>query len=229
MRKVAEYLREKYGPWGWIGQRAHDAAGINQVLPLDFIISCNYGTDIPYYFREEDVFAAEKTHRVRRDWSNEDLNASLEGSVGHEIFERWGKCKKKVNLICYRSLKRLERGDHLFKNPKIYAAPEKLKKHFDNKILLYKNLPKLGLPRIPGRVERPGKVTFKDLRKELSLPFVVQFPYGSSGHFTFIIKEEKEYNALRRKYPSSFAVMRRYIKTFSLNGNAVIVTTDKGC
>jgi predicted ATP-grasp superfamily ATP-dependent carboligase len=229
MENITDYLRDKYGPWGWMGQRAHDACGINHILPLDFIISCDYGTDIPYYFREDDVFSVEKQEGIRKDWSNEDLNANFKGALGRKIIERWNSYEKQVSLLCYRSVKRLENGSgRMLWKPAIYAVPEKLKKFFDNKVLLYKNMPGLSLPRIPGRVGKPGKNTFSDLRAELSLPFVIQFPYGSSGHFTFIIREEKEYNRLREKYPGTIAVMRKYVDGFSLNVNAVIVSTPEG-
>ena len=60
MKDIFAYLAEKHGPWGWMGQRAHDAAGINRLLPLEMVISCSYGRDLEHYFREEDLFSAEK-------------------------------------------------------------------------------------------------------------------------------------------------------------------------
>jgi predicted ATP-grasp superfamily ATP-dependent carboligase len=229
MKKISEYLKNKYGPWGWMGQRAHDGEGINRILPLDFIISCDYGADVVRYFREDDVFSVEKHMGVRKDWSNEDLNESFKGDLGREIFESWSRYNKPINLLCYRSLELLEKdNENLSHKLRIYAAPEKLKKRFDNKILLYQNLPDLSLPRINGIIEKPGKITFKSLCEKFSLPFVVQFPFGSSGHFTFIIREESEYNKLRKNYPASLVIMQKYIDGFSLNVNAVIVSTDKG-
>ncbi|MGB2650603.1 MAG: ATP-grasp domain-containing protein [Candidatus Omnitrophota bacterium] len=229
MNKISEYLRDKYGPWGWLGQRAHDACGINQVLPLDFIISCDYGTEIPYYFRQEDVYSIEKKNGLRKDWSNEDLNTSLKGNLGREISERWNSYNSKVNLLCYRSVRRLENGKGRYqKRPRLFAVPQSLKKRFDNKALLHKNLTKLSMPCIPGMVDRIAKADFNDLRKILSLPFVVQFPYGSSGHYTFGLREEKDYDELRNAHPDATALIRRYIDGFSLNVNAVIVSSEEG-
>lgn len=212
-----------------MGQRAHDGLGISRTLPLDFIISCDYGTDTPLYFREEDVFSVEKQRGIRKDWSNEDLNESFKGALGREIFEYLNSFKRPVNILCYRSVKKLETdGSSLASKPRIFAMPERLKKHFDNKLLLHRNLERLSLPKIKGKAEKLGKMTFRRLREELALPFVIQFPYGSSGNFTFVIREEREYNRLRKKYPRQIVTMRKYIDGYSMNGNAVIVSTGEG-
>ncbi len=228
MKNISAYLKEKYGQWGWMGQRAHDAAGINKVLPLDFIICCDFGTDTAHYFEENNVFSIEKQGKVRKDWSNEDLKVSFEGSLGRKIFKRWDASKNRINLLCYRSIGFLEKRAEVDTALKIYAVPEKLKNYFDNKVRLYETLPSLSLPRIPGKICAPGKNSFKDLKNELSLPFVIQFPYGSSGQFTFIIKNEKTYASLREQYPLERVVMRKYVDGFSLNVNAVIVSSDSG-
>jgi predicted ATP-grasp superfamily ATP-dependent carboligase len=229
MQKITEYLKDKYGPWGWMGQRAHDACGINQVLPLDFIISCNYGTETPYYFPNGRVFSLEKKNNIRKDWSNEDLNESLKGSLGREIFAYLASFKKSANILCYRSVRKLEnRKAQASARPLVYAMPERLKRFFDNKILLHRNLPKLSIPAIEGKIAKLAEETFAGLRRELSLPFVIQFPYGSSGNFTFKIEEEKEYNRLRRKYPHQMVTIRKYINGFAMNANAVIITSEKG-
>jgi predicted ATP-grasp superfamily ATP-dependent carboligase len=229
MNRIGEYLRDKYGPWGWLGQRAHDACGINQVLPLDFIICCDYGTELPYYFRPEDVYSVEKKSGVRKDWSNEDLNTSLKGNLGREIFDRWNSYSSRVNLLCYRSVRRLENGKGRYHSkPRLFAVPQSLKKRFDNKALLHRNLPKLSIPCIPGMVDRIGRTDFADLRRSLSLPFVVQFPYGSSGHYTFLIRQKKDYDDLKKAHPEATALIRRYVDGFSLNVNAVIISSEKG-
>jgi len=219
MNSIAEYLRERYGPWGWMGQRAHDAEGINRQLPLDLIISCDHGRELPFFFREEDVFSVEKMKGRRKDWSNEDLSASMKGPLGREIREKWFSSGKPASLLCYRSIKSLESPAS---GARIFAAAERLKRRFDNKILLYRNMDKLGLPRIDSIIDTPGKRSFSELRKEFGMPFVVQFPYGSSGSSTHIVRTEKEYNTIRKKYPSSSAVLRRFINGFSLNVNAVV-------
>jgi hypothetical protein len=229
MKRVAEHIKDKYSPWGWMGQRAHDAEALNRVLPLDFIISCNYGKEVPLFFRENDVFSVEKINGIRKNWSNEDLEASLKGVLGRKVRERWRLYERQVSLLCYRSINQVEKpisGQR--KKPLVMAVPEKLKHYFDNKLLLHNNLKKLDLPEIERVIGFPGKFTFNGLRKNLGVPFVVQFPYGSSGSATHIIRAEKEYNALRRRHGAETAIIRRYLNGFSLNINAVVITTSSG-
>jgi len=229
MKNISGYLTEKYKPWGWMGQRAHDAEGINRVLPLDFIISCDYGTDTPLYFDKDDVFSIEKKRKIRKNWSNEHLNSSLKGALGREIFDRWNGYDRPVNLICYRSVRKLEADQEALSwNPNIHAAPEYLKRHFDNKIRLCKKLAGSDIPAIPCVVGRLGDVDFGDIRGELSLPFVIQLPYGSSGSGTFLVREENEFELLSRKHKGRLVSIRRYIDGFSLNVNGIILSTEDG-
>ena len=212
-----------------MGQRAYDASGINLILPLDFIISCDHGREIKHYFREEDLYSVEKKKGVRKDWSNEDLRLGFNGKLGKEVRERWNNYDSPVNLLCYRSVKELERYNEKLKNsPEIYAVPERLKKHFDNKILLNTTLKSLDIPNIPGIVDTLSSHKFSDLCKEISVPFVVQFPYGSSGNSTFIIRDEKIYKDVKKRFPKKIALIRKYISGFSLNVNAIIMSGKNG-
>ena len=228
MNDIFEYLKDRYSYWGWLGQRAHDAAAINRVLPLDFILCCDYGIEVPLYFNEHDILSLEKELGVRKNWSNEDLKKNLNGELGKKFFGRLkDNTPPGTNIICYRSLSDLEHNVSSGKY-NILAPSEDKKRYFDNKILLHRKLPGLGLDRIPGREDHVGAVDFKSLLKEFSLPFVVRFPYGSSGQFVFIIKDEWEYRDLLEKYEGQIAVFERHIKGFSLNVNAVIVDTSEG-
>jgi len=229
MDKIAVYLKEKYGRWAWLGQRAHDAEGINRVIPLDFIISCDYGEEVPLFFDETDIFSIEKKDNHRKEWSNEHLKESLYGPLGRDIAKRWKHSPAPVNIICYRSIQRIENGSGCFgAKPRIFAVPEAMKKRFDNKVLLCRKLRGLSIPSIPCRVIQINRRDFSRLRKEFLLPFVVQFPYGSSGNGTFLIKSPEDMIALSGKYPGKTATVRSYIDGFSININAIIVSTQKG-
>jgi len=226
---VTEYLKDRYGRWGWLGQRAHDADGINKVLPLDFIISCDYGTDTPRFFNSEDVFSIEKNEKVRKNWSNEHLKDSLKGSLGRRVFKRWNEYDEPVNLLCYRSINRLEKKSRsLSRGLSIYAVPESLKKYFDNKITLCRKLPRLPLKVIPCIIIQLGKSGFRQIKEEVSAPFVVQLPYGSSGNSTFLIRNEKEFKRISMRHKGKAATARKYIDGFSINVNGIIVSTVDG-
>lgn len=228
MSSIAEYLKERYGPWGWMGQRAHDAEGMNGILSLDFMISCDHGREIDLFFRRDDVFSVERSTGVRKNWSNEDLSRGLKGPLGRAVRARWDSYGKKVSLICYRSVKCLEgASEDPAREARILAVPEKMKRFFDNKILLYENIPGLSLPSIRSLVIAPRKATFDSLRRDLGMPFVVQFPYGSGGNATYIIRSEKEYASVRELNGAGAAVIRSYINGISFNVNAVIVQGPK--
>jgi hypothetical protein len=223
MSDFAGYLKERYGPWVWMGQRASDAYGINRVLPLDMMVTCDFGREVSLFFDPVNVFSLEKGLGVRKDWSNEYLSEALRGPMGRKIFSRWDRAGRRVSVLCYRSVRKLEDpGKALSAGPRLFAVTAALKNRFDNKTFLYRELETLGLNRVPGRVERPGKSDYGQLKRELGLPFVVQFPYGSSGLHTFIIRSRPDYDNICREYPATEAVIREYVDGFSLNVNAVI-------
>ena len=71
----------------------------------------------------------------------------------------------------------------------------KLRNHLDNKVVTNRVAEKAGVPCVPNVLEKVN--SFKTLRKvskHLGDDLVVQTPYGDSGHTTFFIKNEKEYN-----------------------------------
>ncbi len=229
MKDIPRYLSERYSPWGWMGQRAHDAEAINRILPLDIIISCNYGREVPLFFSDENIFSVERSNGIRKNWSNEDLASALEGQIGEKVKERCDLYDSPLNLLCYRSVKFLESNALNFKmRPALMGVPEKLKRHFDNKILLHRNLRPLGLTAMEARVGPLCKFTFDVLRKDLGIPFVVQFPYGSSGSSTHIIAAEHDYRRLSLKHRLDSAVIREYINGYSININAVVLTASNG-
>lgn len=229
MNRFSEHLKNKYGAWGWMGQRAHDASGVNKVLPLDFIISCDFGRDVPVFFKSDDIFSLEKEGSLRQNWSNEHLEASMDRELGERLGKRFKRAKKHINILPYRSVRGLEEAGGSFPvRPRLYAVPQSMKRYFDNKVLLYNNLKDLGLNSIPGKVAHPAQCSFKALAIDLGLPFVVQYPYGSSGQMTFFISKEEDFTRLNDIYPETLAVFMKYIGGFSLNVNAVIISGEKG-
>lgn len=226
IKTIANYLKENYGIWGWLGQRAHDACCINSILPFDFIVSCDNGKEREVFF-EGRMFSVEKADSVRRDWSNEDIKTSLKGQLGRELLDYLKQREGKANLLCYRSIEQLENPDNeISSRVRIYAAAEKLKNMFDNKIFFYENLPVLGLERIPGKVSSAGQCSFEELADDLGVPFVLQYPFGSSGHFTFIVKNTRLFEDLKNRFGDEPVIARKYIDGYSLNVNGLIIKKE---
>ena len=226
--KFVEYLKDKYGPWGWMGQRAYDACGVNLIMPLDFIISCDYGVETGDFIDNNKVFSLEKSAGVRKNWSNEDLKDIFSHHSGREIFDKWKGYDRPPSLLCYRSLECLEphhQADSGFR-PNLMAVPQKLKTYFDNKILLYSMLPELGVRSIQGYVNRTSDTDFISLREKLAMPFVVQYPYGSNGNLTFIVRNEKKYKRIKKAHGDKKGIFRKYIEGYSLNVNAIVLNSD---
>lgn len=225
MGRITNLLKMRSERWAWIGQRAHDALGINKILPLEFIVSCDMGLETGIFFRENDVYSLEKKKRHRKDWSNEDLDRNLEGSKGKEIFERIRSEERKINLVCYRSLRQLELKEKQG-NFRVLAAPIKLKRRFDNKIFFHQSLPGLKIRGIKGFVDFPGKYDFGEIEKKFSGAFVLQTAFSSSGINTFLVKSAEQYEFLKKHFAEEKLLFRKYVHGYSVNVNAVICGDD---
>ena len=216
--------------WGWLGQRGHDSVGIDSLVPLQFILSCDYGSDIEQLKKRSVILSIEKYKKkslyVRNKWSNQDLEKMFRGSFGKQVNKYFAAQKKKINLVCYRSLNILE--DMARQNPekiRILASPLRLKNLFDNKIYLRNHiLPSLSLKKIPGETLPLKKLQYRALVKKWGEKFVIQFAYGSSGDHTFIVKTKTECEEIKHSFPSQDVNITRYIDSIPLNINACILS-----
>ncbi|MFC1668021.1 ATP-grasp domain-containing protein [Chlamydiota bacterium] len=228
-QKVIDYLREEYKTWGWIGQRAHDGSAINSVLPLDFIISCDFGRETEHYFSQK-IFSLEKVSRIRKNWSNEDINESLEGITGVHIKEYFSRIPGKVHCICYRSFPQLELlGAEKPEKLSIISSPVTLKETLDDKIFFREILHQIGIELVPGNVIELGSTPFEAIVESLGIPFVIQFPRGSSGNNTFIIRDKEHYSYLGDTYKGRWVNLLTYISGIDCNINVVIYPDKNGC
>ena len=66
--------------WSWWGQRAHDALGLNEILNFDFLVCCDWGSDIHNLWGEK-VISIEKITGCRKNFSNKDLSQFLCGET----------------------------------------------------------------------------------------------------------------------------------------------------
>lgn len=227
MRELIQYIKSEYDKWGWIGQRSHDAVGIDKILGLDFIVSCDYGKETRDFFNKN-LISLEKKDSRRLSWSNEDLNNNFKGDLENafmELIYDTGEC---LNAICYRSIGKLEKlSNTLPQKLKLFAVPEGLKKIYDNKIYIRKKVKKLDISPIPGNIIKLDISLFNKLKDTLGLPFIVQFPFGSSGKNTYKIDNRKKYNKICKYNIKQEVNALKYIEGYCLNINAIIIHHKK--
>lgn len=206
---------------GWIGQRALDCVGLSQILPIHFIVCCDYGMDIAEWGADKFFLSIEKKDGVRRNWSNSHLDMAFKNQIG-ETFQSYSK-NKRVQFACYRSVGFLENlRMNLPQFNTVAAVPLELKNYFDNKITFYEKLPELGLNVIPGEITTLPQTNYKKLNRKYGLPFVVQLPIGSSGNNTFIIYNQKEFDHIIPRLRDSWFKVTKFLPGFSLNMNIAL-------
>ncbi len=232
-RQFNKTVSKEDAAWGWLGQRGHDSVGIDTLIPIQFILSCDYGSDIEQMKKRSLVFSVEKYKKkslyVRNKWSNQNLEEMFRGRFGKQVKKYFSAQKKRINLICYRSLDILE--DMERKNPeriRILAPPLRLKNLFDNKIYLRNHiLPSLKLKKIPGETSNLKNLSYGNLLRKWGHRFVIQFAYGSSGDHTFIVKTKEELLKIKHSFPPQDVNITRYIDAIPININACILHYPK--
>lgn len=226
MKELTRILKDRPEKWAWIGQRAHDAAGISKIVDLELILSCDWGRETSELFTSAEVFSLEKDLKLRKDWSNEHLAESLNASVGRAFLDRISG-KEAFNLISYRSLMVLE-DKAPGSGARLLASPLELKRKFDNKILFHQALPGLGINTIKGFISRPCEISYDEVRRRLDGDFVLQRAFSSSGVNTFLVKESSQYRTLVERFSGEEVLIRKLIPGYSVNVNAVVYPTPSG-
>jgi len=228
MDKIINYLKDRYKIWGWVGQRAHDAVGINEILGLDFIICCDHGIETEYYFKKK-LISLEKLGHNRLFWSNEDLDNNFKDELLNEFIEFLSDSNDVLNILCYRSIKKLQEIQKKFPDKlKIYAVPNQLKEYFDDKVNFRGKIPSLNLKSIPGKTISLDASRFNEFKKDLNLPFIVQFPHGSSGINTYTVTTEEDYSSLCNRCSGVKVNVLKFMQGYSLNVNGVVVKGNNG-
>ena len=215
-----DYLKGTYCKWAWLGQRAHDGWGVNHVLGLDLIISCDEGLETKLFF-DKTWFSLEAEKKKRLNWSNEDLGSSLQTEYRDRFLEYLKRTPGSLNVLAYRSATSMEELSKQFPSKlRICSATESLKSFLDNKVLFREKLKELDLPFIPGKIINLGSY----ILKERELPVVIQFPYGSSGSSTYMVKTERRFKELTNLFRNHKVNMLEYLDGFSINVNGIVLS-----
>lgn len=218
--KYTDYIKNlsENKKWSWWGQRAHDALGLNEMLEFDFLVSCDWGSDIEEIWGEK-VVSIEKQNNSREDYSNNDINRFF---YSDNILNLGDIIKKGSNCVMYRSNEKIEELSNTNNNIKIFSAPISLKDKFDNKILFRDIVKSSDLPLINGEVLSLTNKNYKDLSQVYGNTFIIKYPVASSGKRTHYIDNKKDFNALKKIYKYNKVIIEQYLPGFSLCLNAVI-------
>ncbi len=227
LNRVKSLFRsQKYVCWGWFGQRAHDALGVAELVPLDFIVCCDWGQDTHILNRRiKKIFSLEKNNRIRRNWGNEDINKALMRSSGEKVWQ-YLKGRTEVYCVCYRAIKKLEEITQRHKDIKLLTSASKLKDYFDDKVRVRKNICRQGIDVVYGEIAPLSSARYADLSKRYGNNLVVQLRQGSSGMNTFLTETYRSFQEVKRVHFSSQVNITKFIPRYSLNINVAILTLN---
>jgi len=227
---LIEYIRHRIGKAriGWHGQRALDCLTIDPILPVDFIVSCDYGMDVRALESTRKIFSIERKHALREVWSNESMNQALLNGMRGEL-ESYLSDFSGINfIVCYRSTPALESMEKESGNVVILSMANDIKSFFDDKIRLRENLSLIGLPVIPGITGKLADMEYDTLTDILGSNFILQFPIGSSGNASYVIRHRESFENIKKSRQDATVVSTKYMDGISLNINACVCSSDTG-
>lgn len=224
LNRVKSVFHSRKGAcWGWFGQRAHDALGIAELVPLNFIVCCDWGQDTEILSqRFKNIFSLEKNSQIRRNWSNEDINKALMRSLSEKVWQ-YLRNKSKTYCVCYRSIRKLEELTREQANIKLLASPLKLKDYFDDKVRARRNMCREGIDVVYGEIARLSSIRYHDLRRKYGKKLVVQLKHGSSGMNTFLAETPRCFRKIKHAHLCSRVNITKFIPRYSLNINVAIL------
>lgn len=208
----------------WYGQRGLDAFSVAPELPTETIACCDYGIDTAEL---EDslstaVISVEKSSKFRDNWSNFSLDQILRGSRRGQFVRALRRSKKPTAIVAYCSTSIVEQVIGDLADVRLLAPPARLKAELDDKRLLRRVLPTLGLAAIPCVTVNLGTTSYAEMARMFGELVVVQRPVGASGSGTAFVQEERDFVALQHKWGTAEVLVSKMVKGRSLNINALV-------
>ncbi|MBI3025075.1 MAG: hypothetical protein HYY66_05260, partial [Candidatus Tectomicrobia bacterium] len=210
--------------FGFQGLRAADAIAVEECLPLEFLIACDWGLDGPRWDARLRYFAVERDSGRRIVWTHTSLVEAYGGPLGEEMRAFLRRDDLPRFVVPYRStefLARLAResGGRL----SVLANPLGLKTRFDDKIAFREEAQRRGLMVPPGEITA-AKGLEPGLFKRWGTPFVVTERIGSSGNQTHLVETSGELLRLRESLAAKLGPEAPVIASAFLAGPAVGAT-----
>ena len=173
--------------FGFQGLRAVDSITVENIVPLDFLIACDYGIDGPEWDRRLRYFAVERGRNRRIVWTHSSLVEAYEGALGSQIRQYLSQGDAPRYVIPYRSTEFLGKlAEQAEGRLRILANPVEIKTRFDDKIAFRRQAVEAGFDVPPGDVAALGDLGLKHL-EEFGPVMIVSERIGSSGNQTHFI------------------------------------------
>jgi len=173
--------------FGFQGLRAVDSITVENIVPLDFLIACDYGLDGPEWDRRLRYFAVERGRNRRIVWTHSSLVEAYEGALGEQIRQYLSQGDTPRYVIPYRSTEFLGKlAEQAEGRLRILANPVEIKTRFDDKIAFRRQAVEAGFDVPPGDVAALGDLGLKHL-EEFGPVMIISERIGSSGNQTHLI------------------------------------------
>lgn len=210
--------------FGFQGLRAADSIAVEECLPLEFLIACDWGLDGPGWDGRLRYFSVERGGGRRIVWTHASLVQAYDGPLGQEMRAFLRRDDLPRFVVPYRSTEFLARlagesGGRL----SILANPLALKARFDDKVAFREEAARRGLRVPPGEiVEAEGLEA--QLLKRWGAPMVVTERVGSSGNQTHLIEDAGALRRLREDLTAKLGPGALVVASAFLPGPAVGAT-----
>ena len=173
--------------FGFQGLRSTDSITVENIVPLDFLIACDYGIDGPEWDKRLRYFAVERGQKKRIVWTHSSLVEAYEGDLGSQIREFLAQGDGGQYIIPYRSTDFLGKlAEQAEGRLRILANPVEIKTRFDDKVSFRRQAIEAGLAVPPGDVVALGELGIKQL-EEFGPVMIISERIGSSGNQTHLI------------------------------------------
>ena len=173
--------------FGFQGLRAVDSITMENIVPLDFLIACDYGLDGPEWDRRLRYFSVERGGNRRIVWTHSSLVEAYEGALGAQIRRYLSEVDAPRYVIPYRSTEFLGNlAEETEGRLRILANPVDIKTRFDDKVSFRRCAVEAGFGVPPGDISALGDLGHEHL-EEFGPVMIISERIGSSGNQTHFI------------------------------------------
>ena len=207
--------------FGFQGLRAVDSITVENIVPLDFLIACDYGLDGPEWDRRLRYFAVERGRKRRIVWTHSSLVEAYEDALGSQIREFLSEEDGPKYIIPYRSTEFLGKlAEEAEGRLRILANPVEIKTRFDDKIAFRRQAVEAGFAVPPGDVVALGELGLNQL-EEFGPVMIISERIGSSGNQTHFIDSPEALGTKRDELIEKLGADAPVIVSTFLDGPAV--------